>query len=141
MLPCALLVIALLLQPLCLFYTRMVMAHTAAQAARVLATKTSPTSEDSVQAYCLRRLRAVPNLEIFHAGGEAGWEITCEGGEADHQVQVTVKGSARPLPLLGFVSSLLTSDGHTINLLVQAQETLRPSWLEGSYDSWVSIWS
>lgn len=141
MLPCALLVIALLLQPLCLFYTRMVMAHTAAQAARVLATKTSATSDDALRAYCLRRLRAVPDLEIFHGGGEAGWEISCTGGEADHQVQVTVKGFARPLPLLGFVSSLLASDGRTIDLQVQAQETLRPTWLEGSYDSWVSIWS
>ncbi len=140
-LPCALLVIALLLQPLCLFYTRMVMAHTASQAARVLATKKSSTSNDALRAYCLRRLRAIPNLEIFHEGGEGGWEVSFEGSEADHRVCVTVKGFARPLPLLGLVSALLASDGQSIDLQVQAQETLRPTWLEGSYDSWVSIWS
>lgn len=75
LLPVALALIALLVQPACVLYTRSVMAATAGELARLSLTRRG--GEDELREFALRRLRAVPDLSIFHEGGCAGGR--CQG--------------------------------------------------------------
>jgi len=138
LLPSVMLVLALLMQPVCLSYTRAIMRATAGECARVAATAyagdTSPCRE-----FALRRLRAVPDVPLFHVGGQDDWEILIQ--RSDSSVGVTITGHARPLPLLGAVASLMSmSDGAGIVLRVSLQESTRASWVGGDYGAWQSIW-
>ena len=67
LIPVLFLVVALLVQPACLLYTRAVMSGAAAQGARLAAS--NPSSDEAV-AFVRRRLKAVPEVSVFHAGGE-----------------------------------------------------------------------
>ena len=67
LIPVTLTVVALLVQPACVLYTRSVMSATAHELARVVST--SRGSADEVRAYALRRLAAVPEAPLFHEGG------------------------------------------------------------------------
>ena len=142
LLPTLLTAFAFLLQPACLLYTRTVMQSAAAEATRVLATASGDAvTEDAVRAFVLRRLRAVPDLAIFHEGGEQGWEVQLEGGEGQADASVQVTGSVRPLPLLGGITRVLAPehDG-MLRLEVRVDAHVRPDWLEGSYEDWVKMW-
>ena len=138
LLPTVMLLMALLVQPACLLYTRMVVGSTAASCARLLATLPSGSLEQC-EAYALRRLAAVPEVEMFHVGGREDWrvEASCEGGVA----QVCVSGHVRTLPLLGVVASRMgRQDGQGTVIEVTVSERVRPGWLGGDYDTWVSMW-
>lgn len=134
MLPTLMIVFALLAQPVCLLYTRMVMGHAAAQAARVAAVG----SAEDVRAFVLRRLRAVPEASPFHVGGSDDWEVsTIRTDEGD--ICVRVVGHARPLPLLGAVAAFAgMSDERGVVLVAEVRERVRPDWLEGDYASWAT---
>lgn len=67
MLPTFLALILLALQPVCLLYTRAVMESAAAETARLMTTTTA--EDDDLKEFARRRLAAVPNVSIFHAGG------------------------------------------------------------------------
>ena len=142
LLPVLLATCAFLMQPACLLYTRTVMQSAAAEATRVLATATGDAvTEDAVRAFVLRRLRAVPDLEIFHEGGAQGWEVELEGGEGQADASVRVTGTVRPLPLLGGITRVLApAEGGSLRLEVHVEAHVRPDWLEGSYDDWVKMW-
>lgn len=132
------LVLALLLQPVCLLYTRSVMQHAACHAARAALTTTS--GEDAVRELALRRLAAVPEAPPFHVGGRGDWDVSV-GGVGTSHVSVSITGHARPLPLAGAVAALaMGSDGSGVVLRVSVEENLRPEWLEGGYDDWVGMW-
>ena len=77
LLPVVLTLLALLVQPVCVLYTRTLMASTAGELARLAAT--SRGSEDDLRSFALRRLAAVPDLAIFHEGGTRGWEVEVAG--------------------------------------------------------------
>ena len=142
-LPVLMLLLALLLQPAFLLYTRAVMQQAAAEGLRVLATRElhGVATEEACVSYVRRRLRAVPDVEAFHAGGADGWEVTCEGDSASKTVSVEVVGRMRPLPLVGVLASMLgETDGELVVLRVRASANVRPEWLEGDYADWVSIW-
>ncbi len=136
--------LALLVQPACMLYTRTVMQAAAAEGCRMLAAP--PTSagvaEQSYRAYILRRLSAVPDVGIFHVGGEAGWEIALEGPGGGDTARVSIATSVRPLPLIGVLTALLgAGDGDGgVRLEVEVATTVRPSWVEGGYGDWSSIW-
>ncbi|MEY8437520.1 TadE family protein [Atopobiaceae bacterium 24-176] len=137
-LPCILFCVALLAQPLCILYTRSVMASAAGEAARLLATAPSSSKTD-VEAFVRRRLAAVPSLGVFHVGGEEDWEVSL--GDAGAPVAtVRISGFLEPLPLFGPVVRALTGE-RLLAVSVEAAEKVRPSWLGGSYAEWVSIWS
>ena len=68
MLPTFLTLILLALQPVCLLYTRAVMESAAAETARLMTTTTA--EDDDLKEFTRRRLAAVPNVSIFHAGGQ-----------------------------------------------------------------------
>jgi hypothetical protein len=136
--PTLALVIALLVQPICLSYTRMLMRNAAVEAARCAATAYGGDLAES-RSYALRRLRAVPELPLFHVGGERDWQV--EVASKKGLVEVTIVGHARPLPLVGTLSGLAgRTDDTGVVLAVSVREALRPAWLKGGYDAWQRVW-
>ncbi len=77
MLPTFLTLILLALQPVCLLYTRAVMESAAAETARLMTTTTA--EDDDLKEFTRRRLAAVPNVSIFHAGGPLSWDMSLAG--------------------------------------------------------------
>lgn len=137
--PVVLLLVALLVQPACVLYTRSVMASTAAELTRLAATSRG-TAEDA-RAYALRRLAAVPDVSVFHEGGADAWEVEVEGPGDGGAVTASVSGSVRPLPLLGaIVAALGTSSGGVVELRVETTREVRASWIGGDYEEWIAIW-
>jgi hypothetical protein len=144
LLPTMALLIALLVQPVCILYTRCVMQSAAAEGCRLMmtASQTDESVSGGYTAYVLRRLRAVPNVSIFHEGGDGGWQIELQGSSSDHRASVHIVGTVKPLPLLGVIPSALgqVNEAGDVVLDVSVQQTTRPGWLEGGYDDWSSIW-
>ena len=139
LLPTLMLLMALLMQPACLLYTRAIMRAAAGECARVLATAYGEYAEADCRAFALRRLAAVPELSIFHVGGREDWDFTFARGEG--LVTVRIAGHLRPLPLLGVTAELLGSrDAAGTRLDVEVSERVRADWVEGDYESWVQIW-
>ena len=138
LLPVLMLLVALLVQPVCVLYTRMVMRSAAAESARLLATS---LSQADVVSFALRRLEAVPEASLFHVGGSGDWEVTV-GVRDEGRVAVTeVCGHVRPLPLLGVVAYAMGEpDGGDVLLRERLTERVRPDWLGGDYATWVSQW-
>lgn len=134
-------VLALMLEPCCALYTRQVMWAAASEGLRVAATAPDGSLEDRVSSYVLRRLRAVPEVSVFHVGGRADWDVSVsreEGGE----VRVGVSGHLRPLPLAGVAMGALGEvDGRGLVLRVEVRQDLRQEWIAGDYGSWVGVWS
>lgn len=138
-LPVVCFLLALLVQPICVFYTRSVMQDAAQQACRILATKGSVTSFDEVSAYVMRRLNAIPNVSLFRNSEEDAIQVSFDGTDA-LQAAVEIKVALTPLPLLGaIVQPFCNSDqGCVVN--VCAQQQVRPSWIEGDYHDWIQAW-
>lgn len=137
-LPSTMLVFALLLQPVCLSYTKAVMRDAAGECARAALTAYGGDMA-ACRSYALRRLEAVPEVPLFHVGGSGDWviDISSSGGHVD----VSITGHARPLPLMGAVAALLAqSDGTGVVLHVSLSENMRPSWVGGDYGDWQSMW-
>lgn len=137
-LPVLMLVLALLLEPVCMGYTLSVMRGCASELARIALTDVDGDLSEC-QSFARRRLAAVPEVAPFHVGGEGDWDVrvTREGGRVD----VRIRGHLRPLPLLGVIaSSFVASDGQGVVLEAEAHESLRPSWLGGSYGGWQQVW-
>lgn len=137
LLPALMVVLALLLQPVCLLYTRMIMQHAAVTTSRIAQTA---SNEAICVAYAQRRLAAVPEVPLFHVGGGQDWNIAVSGvGEA--VVDVSIEGHARPLPLFGVLSALAgTSDEAGIVLSAHIHQRVRPLWVEGGYYDWIAPW-
>lgn len=139
-LPTLMLVLALLLQPVCLLYTRAIMRHAAAGAARAALTDRSSGAGESVE-FALRRLAAVPDVPLFHIGGRDGWRVEIAGAGTG-RVSVSIEGRAKPLPLLGATMTAFgAADGEGAILRVELSEELRPGWVEGGYGEWISFWA
>lgn len=144
LLPTLMVCLALLVQPACLLYTRAVMQAAAIEGCRLAATPpvTGNIADQAYRAYILRRLAAVPDAALFHEGGEEGWDIrvepACDGAES----HVVIQTKARPLPFVGALASLMgvTDGGGSVILKVEASTWARPTWVEGNYDDWSSIW-
>lgn len=144
LLPSLMVCMALLTQPVCILYTRCVMQAAAAEACRLMATEPTQVNvaPQAQRDYVLRRLVAVPNADVFHVGGEAGWTVELEGSTGGHAARARIATSVRPLPLVGVLPALLgKSDGAgNVLLEVEVETVTRPEWLEGSYGSWASTW-
>lgn len=144
LLPTLMLLLAMLVQPACLLYTRCVMHAAAAEACRLMATSSHKVmgSGSAYTDYVLRRLAAVPDLALFHEGGRDGWEIELEGSSSSGEASAHLSTRARPLPFLGAAAALMgQGDGQgNVVLDVEVHEETRPEWVEGGYDAWASIW-
>ncbi len=136
LLPSLMVVLALLIQPACLLYTRGIMSSAANEAVRMLATT---TNKDEVTAFIKRRLAAVPEVSVFHSGGADDWVVEVEQGD---EMSIAVTGHVKPLPLMGFISAALgASDSSGLALSVTAKGKSQQVWVEGSYDDWANLWS
>lgn len=139
LLPVVLTLLALLAQPACVLYTRTVMAATAGELARLAVTFRG--DEGTLRDFALRRLRAVPDLSIFHEGGASGWEVSVEGPDEGGRLEVSLKGSVRPLPLFGtLVAALGAGEEGMVALRVETSGDLRADWLRGGYGDWIEMW-
>ena len=137
-LPVFLCILGLLLQPAVLVFNRCVMQEAASETCRVLATNTA--SEHSMRAFALRRLAAIPDIALFHEGGDSGWELVFTGsGSSD--VSVKIRHKARPLPLFGVLAGLGgQGDGKSVVQECEARSAIRPDWAAGSPDAWIGAW-
>lgn len=141
LLPVFLTLLLLALQPVCLLYTRAVMEQAAAATARLMIT--GEGDDEAYRTFALRRLSAVPNLEIFHAGGPLSWEIELKRtADTGGKVSVAIDGYVRPLPVLGaFVAAVGEANAYgDVGLRVEVAYEGRPAWLEGGYDAWIGMW-
>ena len=136
--PAVMLVLALLMQPVCLSYTRMVMRGAAGECARAAATAYAGNTNGGEE-FALRRLKAVPEVPLFHVGGTSDWSIAVN--RSDAHVEVTIQGHARPLPLMGAVAALMRmSDGTGVVLRVSLSVDTRADWVGGDYGTWQKVW-
>lgn len=139
LIPVVLALIALLVQPACVLYTRSVMAATAGELCRLQLTRRY--GEDEARDYAFRRLAAIPDVAIFHEGGLSAWEVSVEGPDEQGAVTASVKGRVRPLPLLGaLVAPLGTASDGCVVVCVQTTAEMRSAWVEGGYGDWVEMW-
>lgn len=139
LLPSLLFIIGLMAQPICIFYTRTVMNAAASEAARLVLTQSNHVSKDDIEAFILRRLKAIPPLSIFHEGGDEGWEV--ELGASGKLIEITLTSKIKPLPLFGIFGAALTGATDGVGTItVHAAEPLRPGWLSGNYEDWVQQW-
>ena len=93
--------------------------------------------------FALRRLTAVPNISIFHAGGWRAWDIELvRSSDTGGAVSVSIEGFVRPLPVLGaFAGAFGETNGRgDVRVRVEVAYEGRPAWLEGSYESWIAQW-
>lgn len=141
LLPGFLILLLLCLQPVCLLYTRSIMESAAASTARLMITAGEETDE-AYRAFALRRLRAVPGIAIFHAGGPLSWKIELARGGEEGAVRVSITGFVRPLPVIGaFVGAFGDRNAQgDIEMGVEVAYAGRPEWLEGSYETWIAQW-
>jgi hypothetical protein len=144
LLPTLMLMLAMLVQPACILYTRCVMLSAAAEGCRLMATADPDAgqAEQSCLDYVRRRLGAVPDVPIFHVGGQDGWSIELGGGVSEHEASARIVGTVTPLPLLGVIPALLGETDGEGNVVVEVgvTQTTRPSWLDGGYDDWTADW-
>lgn len=140
LLPTFLLLLLLALQPVCLLYTRAVMESAAAETARLMITAEGD-DEEAYRSFALRRLQAIPNVSIFHAGGPYAWEFEfIRSSTTGGAVGVAIEGFVRPLPVLGVLASAfgeMNAQGD-VRVRVEVAYEGRPSWLEGNYGSWAA---
>ncbi len=138
LLPTLLTLLAMLVQPVCMGYTRAIMTHAACETARVLATT---DNDESARAFALRRLAAVPEASLFHVGGTRDWDVSFAGGHGAGTAEVTICGHVRPLPFFGaLVGALGERDARGVVLRARVVEDVRPEWLGGDYASWQELW-
>ena len=137
LLPSFCIVVLLSLQPACVLYTQAMMEVAATQACRLVAVG-EHVDEGAVKGYALRRLAAIPDASIFHAGGPLSWEIEY-GDDGEGAAYVEVRGWVRPFPVIGaFVGAFGERNGSgDMRLRVRATLDGRPSWLKGGYDDWM----
>lgn len=137
LLPIILILVALLLQPVCILYTKTIMSGAASEAARLYGTS---TDSDQCKEYVLRRLAAIPEIPLFHTGGKEDWLIELQ--KDSHEVHINITGHLRPVPPVGWLLSLTGQNGASGYVVsAQVQEKVRPQWLGGSYAEWIHMWS
>lgn len=142
LLPAFLTVLLLALQPACILYTRAVMESAAAETARLMITA-SEDAEEGARAFALRRLAAVPDVSVFHAGGPLSWEIDLSSSaDADGAVSVSITGCVTPLPIIGAFAAAfgVTNAQGDVVVAVHAEYKGRAEWLEGDYETWTAHW-
>lgn len=144
LLPAFFVTLALLIQPAIVLYSKVVMNAVVAETCRVYGVQGSAGSakyaEDRYREFMLRRLRAVPPIDIFHVGGEDGWTI--EFALSDETALVGLEHEVKLLPLLGIAASPFGRKSANGNLIVRSEASLqtRPDWVKGTYGEWQSMW-
>ena len=141
--PLVLACLLLLVQPAIVLYDRAVMEAAASQGCRLLETRATQ-SEEEVEAFVRRRLAAIPDTEIFHAGT---WDIEVEGAEGSAEVRVRVGHVFDPLPLAGVGMAMagMTDGSGFYRQEAQCRSKVRDEWLMESEngadpEAWMKRW-
>lgn len=138
LIPVALLLLILLIQPGILLYNRMIMESAAAEGCRLLATRSEAYgSTDSYEATIRRHLGSIPQQENFHVHqASCSWKIVLEGSEQTAQVKVSIENQVKPLPFFDFVAQSmgLTNEEGNFVQSVEVQRECRQSWVQESED-------
>ena len=140
----------LLLQPGIVMYDRIVMGNAAAEACRLLATKTDAAGSmgASCEAFVRHRLSAIPQHDCFHVHGAAcTWKIRLTGNESSETVTAEIENELRPLPLFDAGAKLLGLTNGAGNIVIEESVTMptQPAWAssaEGGLSpaTWVGAW-
>ena len=148
--PVLFLLLLMLLQPGIVLYDRIVMGGAAAEACRLLATKTGAAGSmgDACEAFVRHRLSAIPQHDCFHVhGGSCSWDIDLVGDEGSESVTVRIGNELRPLPLFDTGARLLGLTNAHGNLEIEETVTMptQPAWassVEGglSPSTWIGAW-
>lgn len=148
--PILFLLMLLLLQPGIVLYDRIVMGGAAAEACRLLATKTDATGSmaGSCEAFVRHRLSAVPQHDCFHVHSpRCTWDIELAGDEGSESVTVSIANELRPLPLFDAGAKLLGLTNGAGNLRIEESVTMlvQPDWAASSElglapSSWIGAW-
>ena len=135
--PVLFLAFLLLIQPGILLYDRIVMEAAAADACRMLMTRTADGDVDaeSYEEAVRRHLGAIPQQENFHCH-EAGcsWRIELSGDEHSEQVSVRIATRVQLLPLLGGGAALLgiADESGCMELAVSRSASVYDDWVASS---------
>ena len=148
--PVLFLLVLMLIQPGIILYDHVVMGNAAAEACRLIATKTDAlgSMDASCEAFVRHRLAAIPQQDCFHVHeGRCSYDISFDGGENSENVTVRIRNELRPLPLFDAGAKLLGMTNSSGNLVIEKSATMstQPSWAAGSVeglvpDSWVGAW-
>ncbi len=148
--PVLFLLVLMLIQPGIMLYDHVVMGNAAAEACRLIATKTDAlgSMDASCEAFVRHRLAAIPQQDCFHVHeGRCSYDISFDGGESSENVTVRIRNELRPLPLFDAGAKLLGMTNSSGNLVIEKSATMstQPSWVAGSVeglvpDSWVGAW-
>lgn len=140
----------LLIQPGVILYDRIIMGAAAAEACRLLATKTDAAGDmdDCSEAFVRHRLGAVPPVPCFHVhDGGCSWDIVLEGDEQSETVRVVIRNEAQPLPLLdaGGVLLGIVNDAGNFEIEVAAEQRTQPAWADSADAGrdpagWIGAW-
>ena len=134
--PVLMVLCALLVQPVILMYTKQVMEGACGDGVRLYA---GGASEADTRAFMERRLKAVPDLDVFHVGGREGWAIACRRDE--NQVFIKVTGHVRLIPVVGIPAGLFyVTDSQGVRLEAERRADMYPPWVEGNYEQWLQVW-
>ncbi len=135
LIPVLFVLLLLLIQPGIVLYDRTVMHGAAAEACRLLATRTDAAGagEDAYRASILRRLGSVPQEAHFHVhdGQGCSWTIELSGDEHADTVEVRISNKLRPLPIVDAGATLLglTGDDGCLDVSVTATARTQPDWV------------
>jgi Flp pilus assembly protein TadG len=142
LLPLLFLMLGVFVQPVMLLYDRCVMQTAAAEGCRLYATATA--EESALEAYVQRRLRAVPHVDAFHEGGDAGWDVAFSD-DGDGKVSVSISHRARPLPLFGITAGLAAQmEGGSAVQETRVESHVVAGWAaqaQGGPADWVGKWA
>ena len=133
--PVLFVLLCLLLQPSILLYDRMVMNAAAAEACRLLVTRSDLSGIDEQRCIAIvkRHLGAVPPVDIFHVHNSGcTWQIELTGDENASEVSVRISTQVKLLPFAGFTASLagLAGSDGCMQLEVEYSQATQPPWVE-----------
>jgi hypothetical protein len=145
LLPLTMLLILVLCQPAILLYNRVVMENAAAEGCRILSGDSGNLNHigEKNEGFVIRRLSAIPAVDIFHVGTSAqDWDVSLDGGGFGDLVSVRIVNRVRPLPLLGWGAQLLgqtDADGYlaqTVEVWLPSQ----PNWVFYPPEELAMLW-
>ncbi len=134
--PVILMIIALLVEPVCILYTKTVMDGACAEGLRV-ATTSSDT--ELIESYIKRRLKAIPEIHLIHKRGDDHSKISIDKKENYGLIEITCHVAA--MPPIGWCLFLAgQTDNQGIVLHSSLSASTYPDWIEGSYADWIAFW-
>jgi hypothetical protein len=130
MLPVLLVLVFILLQPGIILYDEMAMRFACAQTCRLVASGNESMAA-TYERYALERLACVPQHDLFHVhSGQCSWDVSIDGNESSKEVEVSISGKIKLLPLFSDVYKLVgaaDNDGY-MQLNVSETQLVLPTW-------------